>query len=32
MTRKEEIVELITQGFRNVKSLAQHFGVSLMTI
>ncbi|MDW8294598.1 MAG: DeoR family transcriptional regulator [Aquificaceae bacterium] len=32
MTRKEEIVELITQGLRNVKSLAQHFGVSLMTI
>ncbi|MDW8096136.1 MAG: DeoR family transcriptional regulator [Aquificaceae bacterium] len=32
MDRKEEIIELITKGLRNVKSLAQHFGVSLMTI
>lgn len=32
MDRKERIVELIAQGYRNVKSLAQHFGVSLMTI
>ncbi len=32
MDRKEQIVELIAQGYRNVKSLAQHFGVSLMTI
>ncbi len=32
MDRKEKILELITQGYRNVKSLAQYFGVSLMTI
>ncbi|MCS6958090.1 MAG: DeoR family transcriptional regulator [Aquificaceae bacterium] len=32
MDRKEQIVELIAQGYRNVKALAQHFGVSLMTI
>ncbi|MFN7065692.1 MAG: DeoR family transcriptional regulator [Aquificaceae bacterium] len=32
MERKEQIVELIAQGYRNVKTLAQHFGVSLMTI
>lgn len=32
MDRKEEIIELIPQGYRSVKSLAQHFGVSLMTI
>lgn len=32
MDRKEQIVELIAQGYRNVKSLAQYFGVSLMTI
>ncbi|RMH81335.1 MAG: DeoR/GlpR transcriptional regulator [Acidobacteria bacterium] len=32
MGRKEQILELIAQGYRNVKSLAQYFGVSLMTI
>ncbi len=32
MERKEKILELITQGHRNVKTLAQYFGVSLMTI
>ncbi|MCS7171236.1 MAG: DeoR family transcriptional regulator [Aquificaceae bacterium] len=32
MDRKEQIIELIAQGFRNVKSLANHFGVSLMTV
>ncbi|MCS7262577.1 MAG: DeoR family transcriptional regulator [Aquificaceae bacterium] len=32
MSRKEQIVELVAQGLRSVKSLAQHFGVSLMTI
>ncbi len=32
MDRKEQIIELIPQGYRSVKALAQHFGVSLMTI
>lgn len=32
MDRKEKIVELIAQGYRNVKALASYFGVSLMTI
>ncbi len=32
MDRKEQILELIAQGYRSVKALAQHFGVSLMTI
>ncbi len=30
--RKEEIPKLIQRGLNNVKSLANHFGVSLMTI
>ncbi len=30
--RKEEILRLIQSGVNNVKSLAKHFGVSLMTI
>ncbi len=30
--RKEEIPKLIESGLNNVKSLANHFGVSLMTI
>ncbi|RMH04133.1 MAG: DeoR/GlpR transcriptional regulator [Aquificota bacterium] len=32
MDRKEKILELIQQGYRNVKALASYFGVSLMTI
>ncbi|SHK51816.1 DeoR family transcriptional regulator [Thermocrinis minervae] len=32
MDRKEEILKLIGEGYRTVKALAQHFGVSLMTI
>ncbi|MFN3471396.1 MAG: DeoR family transcriptional regulator, partial [Aquificaceae bacterium] len=32
MERKEKILELIAQGYRNVKTLAQYFGTSLMTI
>ncbi len=30
--RREEILKLIEEGVNNVKSLANHFGVSLMTI
>ena len=30
--RKEEILKLIEGGINNVKAIAQHFGVSLMTI
>lgn len=32
MDRKDEILRLIEEGYDNVKSLSQHFGVSLMTI
>jgi DeoR/GlpR family transcriptional regulator of sugar metabolism len=32
MNRKEEILELIAKGYNSVKTLAEHFGVSLMTI
>jgi DeoR/GlpR family transcriptional regulator of sugar metabolism len=32
MSRKEHILELIAKGYNNVKTLAEHFGVSLMTI
>jgi DeoR family transcriptional regulator, copper-sensing transcriptional repressor len=32
MDRKEQILELIAKGYNSVKTLAEHFGVSLMTI
>jgi DeoR/GlpR family transcriptional regulator of sugar metabolism len=32
MNRKEQILELIAKGYNSVKTLAEHFGVSLMTI
>ncbi len=32
MNRKEQILELIAKGYNSVKNLAEHFGVSLMTI
>lgn len=32
MDRKEKILELIKEGYNNVKALSQYFGVSLMTI
>ncbi|MGC8852680.1 MAG: DeoR family transcriptional regulator [Hydrogenobacter sp.] len=32
MDRKEKLLELIKEGYNNVKALSQYFGVSLMTI